>query len=50
MYSPQSKEGRLAWLIRKYSTLADTRIRCNHCNKLFERNEFISHQAEVNGF
>ncbi len=43
MITLTGKLGRLAILIRKYSTLADPRLNCPYCHKRFERNELLAH-------
>lgn len=38
-----SKEQRLAWLIRRYSILSDTRIKCKICNEKIEQTKYLDH-------
>jgi len=41
------KEARLAFLIRRYSILADPTIKCHHCGKKFTIGRHLLHLKEL---
>ena len=45
-----SKEQRLRNLIRKYSILANTLVKCPHCLKKFEHRELLAHYQDRHTF